>query len=61
MLQLRRSLDLSQEALGAECGGEVGMEDLYRDVAVVAEVVRQVDGRHSANADLAFDAIAIGE
>ena len=32
-----------------------------RDVAVVLEVVREIDGRHAAGAELALDAIAVSE
>ena len=50
MLQLRRRLDLGEKALGAERRGEVGVQHLDRDVAVVPEVVREIDGRHAAGA-----------
>ena len=61
MLQLRGRLDLAQEPLGAERGAEVGMQHLDRDVAIVLEVVREVDGRHAAGAELALDAVAVGK
>jgi hypothetical protein len=35
------------------------MHDLDRDLAIVAEVVREVHVGHSAGADLALDAVAI--
>ena len=38
-----------------------GCEDLDGDVAIVPQVVGEVDGRHAAGAELAIDAIAIGE
>src|SRR4029079_3468125 len=38
-------------------GRELGVEDLYGDVAVMLEIVRQVDRRHPAGAELALDAI----
>ena len=53
--------DLALEALGAECGGELGAEDLDGDVAVVLEVVGEVDGGHAALAQLALEAVAGGE
>ena len=46
MLEPGGELDLALEALGAERGGELGMEHLERDGAVVPEVVRR--GRRSA-------------
>ena len=32
-----------------------------RDLAIVLEIVREIDGRHAARAELALDAIAVGE
>ena len=37
------------------------MQDLDRDVAGVAEVVREVDRRHAALPELALDAVAVGQ
>ena len=48
MLEIGGDLDLGQEALGADDGGELGAEHLDRDVAVVAQVVGEVDRRHAA-------------
>ena len=39
MLESRGRPDLAEKAIGAECGAEVGMEDLDGDVAVMPEVV----------------------
>ena len=61
MLQVRRRLDLGEEPLGAECRGEIGVQHLDRDLAVVLEVVREVDRGHAARAELALDAVAVGE
>ena len=55
MLQARRRLDLGDEALAAEHGGEFGLEHLDRDVAVVLEVVGEIDRRHAAGAEFALD------
>ncbi len=59
MLQVRSDLDLVQEALGAEDGGEFGAEDFDGNLAVVLEVVGEVDRGHAAGAQLALDPIAI--
>ena len=37
------------------------MEDLDGDVAIVADIVREIDGCHAAGSELAVDAIAIGK
>ena len=61
MLQPGGELDLALEALGAERGGELGMQHLERDRAVVLEVLGEVDRGHAAAAELALEAVAIGE
>ena len=38
-----------------------GRKHLKRDAAVVAEVFGEIDGGHSAGADLAVDAVAVGQ
>ena len=45
----------------ADHGGELRAEDLDGDGAIVLEVVREVDGGHAARAELALDAVAVGE
>ena len=59
MLEVGGELDLGQEPLGADHGGELGPEHLERDPAVVAEVLGEVDGGHAAGADLAVEAVAV--
>ena len=61
MLEPGGDLDLAGEPLGAERGGELGAEDLHRDLAVVLQVLGEVDGGHAALAELALDAVAVGE
>ena len=61
MLQVRGDADLAQKPLDAEHRAELGVEHLERDVALVPEVAREVDGRHAAGADLALDGVAAGE
>ena len=39
MLEVRGKLDLLQEPLRTERSGELGLEDLERDLAVVLEVM----------------------
>jgi hypothetical protein len=55
------SLDLAQETLGADHGGQFGAEDLDGDAAVVLQVVGEVDGGHAAGAELALEAVAVGQ
>lgn len=53
--------DLAQEALVGDRAGEVGVEHLDRDVAVVLEIARQEDGRHATAAELALDRVPARE
>ena len=55
------SLDFAEEPLGAEDRGELRPEHLDGDLAVVLEVRRQVDRGHPAVAELALEAVAVGE
>ena len=61
MLKIRGELYLLQEAIGAEYGGEFGMQQLDRDFAMVLDVFGEVDRRHSARAELALDPVTVGE
>ena len=49
------------EALGADDGGEFGLQDLEGDLALVLEIVGEVDGRHAALAQLALEVVAAFE
>ena len=59
--EARSGLDLLEESLGAEGGGDFGVQDLHRDAAAVPRVERAVNGRHPAAPDLELDGIAVAE
>jgi hypothetical protein len=61
VLELGGGLDLGEEPLGAQRSAQVGVQHLDGDVAVVLQVVREIHGGHAARAELALDAIAVGE
>ena len=61
VLEAGGGLDLPEEAVGAECGGELGAEKLDGDEAIVLEVAGEVDGGHAAATELALDVVAIDE
>src|SRR5688572_22180577 len=61
MLQVRGELDLLEEPVGAQDGGELGVEDLDGDLAAVLQIFGEIHGRHAAAAELPLDAIAIRE
>jgi hypothetical protein len=50
--------DLLDEAVAAEESGQLGLEDLDGDLAVVPQVFGGPDGGHAAGAQLALDAIS---
>ncbi len=54
-------MDLAEEPLAAQRLGQVGVEDLDGDVAIVLEVAGEVDGRHATGAELAVDAAVGGQ
>ncbi len=60
MLEIGGGLDLGEEPLGADHRGQLGPEDLDGDLALVPEVVGEVDRGHAARPELALDAVAVG-
>ena len=61
MREARGHLDFTQEALGADVGGDFGLEHLERDVAVVPQVVGEEDDGHAAFAERAVDGVAAAQ
>ena len=61
MLEVGRDLDLGQEALPADHGGELGMQHLDGDLAAVLEVFGEIDGGHAPLSQLALEAIPVGQ
>src|ERR1019366_1154355 len=57
VLELRDEPDLPLETFGADGLGDGLAEHLDRDRAVLARVVREIDGCRGATADLALDAV----
>ena len=55
------AVDLAQEASAAKRGAEILAQHLHGDFALVLEVLGEVNGRHATRAELALDAIAVGE
>ena len=61
MVQVGGGRDLAQEALGPEGVDQLGTEHLYGDLAIMLEVVREIDRGHPARPELTLDAVAVGE
>ena len=55
MRESRGDADLAREALRAESGGNVGMQDFDGDLSLVFRLAREVNDRHSAAADFTLD------
>jgi hypothetical protein len=61
MAQLGGDLDLALEAVGPDLHRQVRVQDLDRHRPAVLQVLREVDGRHPATAQLPVDPVAAGE
>ena len=61
VLQVGGDLDLGQEPLAADHGGELGVQHLDGDLAAVPQVLGEVDDGHAALAELPVDAVAVGQ
>ena len=62
VLQVGGDPDLAEEAVGADGGGELGPQDLDRDLAAVrADPVARIDRGHAAFADQSLDLVSVAE
>ena len=61
MLKPGSELGLAKEPLRTQGSGQLRSEHLERDRSVMAKVVREVNGRHAAPAELMLDAVTVPE
>ncbi len=61
VLQVRRNLDFLHEALTPQASGKFRPEHFDGDLALVPDVACQIDGGHTALADLSFDVVPSGK
>ena len=61
MLEPGGDLDLAMEPLGAQRGGEFLAQHLQRDLAVVLQVLGEIDRGHPARTQLPLDRVAVSE
>jgi hypothetical protein len=61
MTQFRGQLDLAQEAVAADAGGDVITQHLDGHVAIVLAIVREVHRRHAAGAEFPVESVALRE
>ena len=59
MLEARGQADLALEPLGAEGGGDLGVEDLEGDGPVVAQVTGEPDRGHAPAAELTLERVLV--
>jgi len=59
MLKTRSRLDLDNEPLGTKNRGELRLEDLECNLAIVLEVLSEIDGGHTTLAQLPIDAVPV--
>jgi len=57
-MEVCRSLDLSERAIFTHHRGQLAPRDLERHSALMAQIVCQVDRRHTTVIELALDAVA---
>ena len=61
MIQPSGDRNLAQEPLGAERLGQLGTQDLDSSLALVLQIVSEVDRGHAALTQLAIDAVSPDE
>ena len=61
MMQSGGETDFSQKASRSHSSGELLANDLERHLAVMPQIFREVHGGHPARAELALDAVPIGQ
>ena len=59
VLEAGGEADLALEAIGAEGGGDLGVEDLERDRAVVPQVLREIDRGHAPAPELPLERVSL--
>ena len=57
----RVAVKVLKPELAAVLGAERFAQDFHRDLAFVLEVLGEIDGSHATLAELALDAVAVGE
>lgn len=57
MIQARREPYFSEKSVASECLRQSLLKHLDRDLTVMAEIVRQIDRRHAAGAEVTIDPV----
>ena len=56
--KMRGRPDLGDEAVGADDRRQIALQHFDRDLALVPDIVREIDGRHSSDAELSLDTVS---
>jgi hypothetical protein len=57
VVETRGDLDLAEEAIGPDDRGKFGVQYLQRDLAVMLDVLGQIDGGHATTTNLPLEAV----
>src|SRR6185437_15639113 len=58
MLKIRRELDLLEKSFRSEHRRELCVQDLYGNLAMMLEVLREIDSRHATRTELTLEAVS---
>ena len=61
MLEIGDDPDLTEESLGTERGGELGAENLERNLALVSQVAGEVDSGHATLSQFPLELVAVSQ
>jgi hypothetical protein len=61
VLEIGDDPDFTEESLRTQRRGELGAEDLERDLALVAQVAGEIDSGHAALSQLTLELITISQ
>ena len=61
MLQPGGEANLAEKAVGTQACGDLRVQHLEGDRPIVLEVLHQIDRGHAPAAELALDAVAVGQ
>jgi len=61
MLEIRGGLDFLQEPLGANDSCQLGAKHLERNLAIMLDVLDEIDRGHTAGPNLSLEPVAVGE
>jgi hypothetical protein len=61
MIEVRCDLDLAEETIDANRSGQLRPEHLDRDLAIMLEIVSEIDGCHPTSTELTLNRVAVSQ